>query len=307
VTAPGISIVVPCFNGGAFLDRLMASLAGQTYRAFELIIVDDGSTDPFTREKLAAAEGVVIRQDNRGLAAARNAGFRAARAPLVLPLDCDDTLEPTFLAETRSALASASAETGFVFCDQRLTGTLEGALERRCNGFEQLFLNQLPYCMLMRKAAWEAVGGYDESMRDGYEDWEFNIRLLRAGIRGDKIAKPLFVYHVSQDGMLMSRSSRLHGRIWRRIRRKHRDLYRLPALVRRWRAARGHPSKVGMPVAAGLLLLDRLLPERWFGWLFHRLLTSAHRRRLARGELRAPDSARGGLLPAGPPSGARDA
>ena len=92
--SPAVSIVVPCFNGGHFLDGLMASLARQTFRDFEIVIVDDGSGDPQTLRKLLALDGqaTVIRQMNRGPAAARNAGIRRAKAELVFALDCDDTI-----------------------------------------------------------------------------------------------------------------------------------------------------------------------------------------------------------------------
>src|SRR5262245_33185117 len=99
MSAPEISVVVPCYNGGRFLDRLLGSLASQTFRSFEIVVVDDGSTDPDTHARLARLGGDVrvVCQSNRGLPGARNTGFRKARAPLVLPLDCDDALEPEFL------------------------------------------------------------------------------------------------------------------------------------------------------------------------------------------------------------------
>src|SRR5579872_5766851 len=102
---PAISVVVPCYNGGRFIDALMASLDAQTFRDFEIILVDDGSTDELTAQKLAEIKDRVriVRQDNRGLPAARNSGIREARADIVFPLDCDDTIEPTFLAETVAA------------------------------------------------------------------------------------------------------------------------------------------------------------------------------------------------------------
>ena len=155
-----------------------------------------------------------------------------------------------------------------------------------------MFLNQLPYCMLIRKSAWQAAGGYDETMRDGSEDWEFNIRLSGAGFRGIELAKPLFVCSVRPDGMLLSRATRMHGTIWRHIRVRHADLYRATALVRLWRATRGLPSKVSAGTAAGLLLAARLLPERWFNTLFFWLLVRARARRIDRGELQA------GVVPA---------
>ncbi len=254
MTVPAVSIVVPCYNGGRFLDGLLASLAAQTFRDFEIIIVDDGSSDNATREKLASIDAAirVIRQENRGLPSARNTGFRLARAAFVLPLDSDDGLEPAFLAEMTTALRAAPPSVGFAFADVRLTGAVD-----------------------------------DETMRDGAEDWEFNIRLVRAGFSGIGIAKPMFVYRVSPEGMLMSRAARMHGTLWHRIREKHRELYRLSTLIALWRAMREHPSSVSPLRAAGLLAAAKLLPGSWFNAIFYRLLAANHARHIATGEWRA--------------------
>jgi glycosyltransferase involved in cell wall biosynthesis len=289
VTAPRVSIIVPCHNGGRFLDGLLASLGAQTFRDFETIIVDNGSTDVATREKLKhlGPEVRVVHQENRFLPGARNRGFLEAQAEFVLPLDCDDVLEPSFLAETVPLLENAASDVGFVFTHARLAGTLAGVLQRHLNRFDQLFLNQLPYCMLVRRSAWQAVGGYDEAMRDGTEDWEFNIRLSRAGFCGIELAEPLFVYSVRPDGMLMSRATRMHGTIWRHIRTRHADLYQVAALVRLWRTTRVTPSKVSAGTAAGLLVAAKVLPEAWFNNLFFWLLVKTRSRRIGRGELQA--------------------
>lgn len=273
---PTASIVVPCYNGGKFLDALVASIRAQTFRDFETIIVDDGSTDAATREKLAAlpADIQIIRQDNAGLSAARNAGFRAARAEIVLPLDCDDTLEPTHLTETVPLLLKAADDIGFVFTYERLVGARSGIAEFYFNPFDQLFVNRLSYCLLMRKSAWQRAGGYDETMRDGYEDWEFNIRLAKCGYRGICVPKPLVNYLVSSSGMLMNKSSRLHGALWRKMRAKHADLYRPGALLHLWRKSRDVPGKISLPVAAALLSMAFVLPESWFSALVHRLRRS---------------------------------
>jgi glycosyltransferase involved in cell wall biosynthesis len=296
VTTPRVSVIVPCHNGGRFLDGLFASLDSQTFRDFETIIVDDGSTEAATREKLAALDPAIriIHQENRYLPGARNRGFHEARGALVLPLDCDDTLEPTYLAETVPILENAPADVGFVFTHVRLADTLAGVLPRHLNRFDQLFLNLLPYCMLIRRSAWQSVGGYDETMRGGMEDWEFNIRLSRSGFRGIELAEPLFVYSVRPDGMLLSRTTRMHGTLWRTIRARHADLYRIAALVRLWRATRAVPSAVSAGTAAGLLLSARLLPETWFNNLFYWLLVRTRARRIVRGELQA-----GGIAGAG--------
>jgi glycosyltransferase involved in cell wall biosynthesis len=270
-------------NSGRFLDDLLASLAAQTFRDFEIIVVDDGSTEPATVDKLDSLDPTihVVRQANGRLPNARNHGFREAHGEFVLPLDSDDMLEPAFLSETIRVLADAPADVGFAFTHVRLTGALDGLLVRHCNRFDQLFLNFLGYCVLVRKSAWEAVGGYDETMLDGMEDWDFNIRLLSAGYRGIGIAKPLMVYRVHADGMLMQHTVKMHGTIWRYIRTKNRDLYRpgalLAALARRKRSGR-----INLMMAVVLLGSTKLLPEPWFNKTFYWLFARKWRRRIAR-------------------------
>lgn len=270
-TVPAVSVVVPCYNGGRFLDQLTACLAQQTFCDFETIIVDDGSTDPATQTKLATLNPAirVIHQENCRMSAARNTGISEARADHVMVLDCDDLLEPTYLEETLSVLQSAPPEVGFVFTHERLTGARQGIEKKYFNAFDELFKNVLGYSMLIRKAAWREVGGYDESMRDGYEDWEFNIRLIRAGYKGIEIPKPLFIYNVSTQGMMMGHSSRLHGELWRRIRNKHSDLYSFSNLVRLFFETRGARTEISPLRVIASLILTGVLPDSWYSAIMH--------------------------------------
>jgi glycosyltransferase involved in cell wall biosynthesis len=283
---PAVSVIVPCHNGGRFLDGLVANLREQTLQDFEIVIVNNGSTEPETLYVLKRLESLVrvVHQENRYLPGARNRGFKEARADIVLPLDCDDRLEPTFLAETLAALRRAPADVGFVFTHMRLTGSVEGILHTHCNRFDQLFLNHMAYCLLTRKSAWEKIGGYDETMRDGTEDWEFNIRLIKAGYGWVEVQKPLFIYAVRADGMLLSKSARMHATIWKRIRDRNPELYRLPALVKTWRDNR--PSWFSTLRGTALLTLAAILPEAWCNRLFFHLNMFMRRRRIAQGELR---------------------
>lgn len=280
MSEPTISVVIPCFNGGADLPETLASLEAQTIQDFEIILVDDGSTDAPTLAVLAALPKHirVIRQDNLGLPAARNRGMRQARGRYLLPLDCDDMLEPTFLAETLGAL-SAHPQIAFAFAQMRLTGELRGTTRKAYNPFVQLFLNQLPYCLLLRKEAWERLGGYDESLRSGYEDWEFNIRLSQAGLHGVAVEAPLFIYRVRAGGMLNSLSRQRHAQLWRTIQKKHPALYRLTALLKLKARWSGVPAPYPSPLLLGLLALHRLLPSNWFNALYARLLTFSAARR----------------------------
>ncbi len=268
-----VSVVIPCYNGGALLPRALASVDGQSFRDFEIIVVDDGSDDRETLEVLAGLGSAVrlVRQENRGLAAARNAGMAAARGTYVLPLDCDDELDPSFMEKMVRTLQSRP-DAAFAFSHLRLTGDKSGVLRKDYNLFTQRFLNQLPYCFLLRREAWLEAGGYDETMRLGYEDWEFNIRLGGRGCIGVVVPEPLFRYRVSGGGMLQSLSNRLHGQLWRDIRRRNPDLYGARALFAAWRRWRKAPMAYPAWALVGLLMAHGLLPDSIFNRLFTLLL-----------------------------------
>lgn len=270
---PAVSVIVPCYNGARFLDSLMASLAAQTFRDFEIVIVDDGSDDAETTRKLASLtdRARVIRQDNRGPAAARNTAIAAARADIVAMVDCDDTVDPRFLAETVPLLAAAPSDIGIVIAHARLTGAQSGVSRRYFNRFDLLFTNTLSVALVVRKRCCLAVGGYDESMREGYEDWDFSLRLVEAGFRAIEVPKPLYIYYIP-DKTWFSRSSsvngnRLHAKLWRTIRHKHADSYRLTAMLRLWMTSRDGTGAIPLWKGFAAYLLAHLLPDRWFSWL----------------------------------------
>ena len=288
ISTPAISVVLPCYNAHAFLERALESLRAQTFQDFETIIVDDGSTDLQTIEMLDALPDEIrmIRQENRGLAGARNRGFSEAQAKLILPLDCDDWLAPEFLAVAYKAVTQAPAPS-FAFADLALEGEADGILRKPFNLFEQLFFNQLPYCMLMPRAAWEAIGGYDEEMRLGYEDWEFNIRLGLSGFNGIALGKPYFHYWVSSGGMLASISRARHISLWRHIRSKHAATYRPFRLWQLWREWRCNPSV--RPLFPYLIwdMAYRLLPDSVLLGIFRMLRPFSHSARATRRATRA--------------------
>ena len=124
----------------------------------------------------------MIRQDNPGPGAARNTGIARARAPIVLALDCDDTLDPTYLEETVALMQSSPADVGFMFTHERMTGLRDGTEPRYFKLFDQLFINRVPSCVVLRKKL-ERRRRSRPAMREGYEDWESTIALAAAGYR----------------------------------------------------------------------------------------------------------------------------
>jgi glycosyltransferase involved in cell wall biosynthesis len=277
ITDPAISVVLPCYNAHAYLARALDSLRTQTFQDFEIVIIDDGSSDPQTIAMLDALPDDIrmIRQENRGLAGARNRGFTEAHAELILPLDCDDWLAPEFLETAFKAISKAPGQS-FAFADLMLEGEADGVLRKPFNLFEQLFFNQLPYCMLMPRSAWESIGGYDEAMRLGYEDWEFNIRLGLNGYTGIPLEEPYFHYWVSSGGMLASISRARHISLWRYIRTKHAEAYRPARLWARWRQWRRNPSV--RPLFAYLIwdFAYRILPDPVLLGIFQMLRPFSH-------------------------------
>ena len=276
-TAPKISVILPCYNSHLYLQETLDSLHAQTFTDFEIVLVDDGSNDPDTIAYLdALPESIrMIRQINMGLPAARNTAFRHTRGTYVLPLDCDDWLEPNYL-QCAYNIIRQSSDHAVVFSHLNVFGDVSGVLLKNYNFFEQLFLNQLPYCLLMPKSAWHALGGYDESMRQGYEDWEFNIRLGRHGYYGVPMDTPLFHYRVSQSGMLKSISRDKHGRLWRSIQKKNPKAYSFVRLIKTWWLWRDKPSTYPLPLYFGWILLHKFLPNALFAKLFQNLLPFSH-------------------------------
>src|SRR5215217_1494790 len=89
---PLISVIIPCYNQAKYLGEAIESVLGQTYRNFEIIVVDDGSTDDTVEVAGSYGEVECVEQENRGLAEARNAGVRASKGEYLVFLDADDRL-----------------------------------------------------------------------------------------------------------------------------------------------------------------------------------------------------------------------
>ncbi|MBV6403636.1 MAG: glycosyltransferase [Flavobacteriales bacterium] len=197
--APGIAVVIPCYNDGAFLREALHSVHASTTAPAELVVVDDGSDDPATRAVLDAvhAEGVpVVRQEHRGLPAARNTGWRATKAPFVLFLDADNRVAPHLVARLGEALMQGP-EADVLFTDLRTFGDREGVVHQQVPALAELLAgNRIDACAALRRALLERLGGYDEALVDGYEDWELWVRATAAGARFVHIPEPLFDYRV---------------------------------------------------------------------------------------------------------------
>src|SRR5262249_6523199 len=157
--------VIPVYNSGAYLTDALASVAAQTFRDYEVVLVDDGSTDPETIRLCDAAArepGVrLIRTANRGPSHARNTGIAATAAPYVLPLDTADWLAPAFLARTVAVL-DAEPSVDVVHTWVALVGRHHGVWETGPFALPDMLSRcTIHVTSLYRRRVWELAGGYD--------------------------------------------------------------------------------------------------------------------------------------------------
>ena len=225
-----ISIVVPCFNSGKTLERTIESIKNQTWLEKEIILVNDGSNDKNTLEVLKDYKNdsliKVVDQKNKGLSSARNTGVIHARGNYLFFLDSDDWINSNALEEFFIFLQN-NKSSSYVFSDSILEGNNKGIRKKVFNLFEQMFINQIPYSIFIPKKIFIDNGFYDENMLLGYEDWEFNVRLAANKYYGKRLSKPVFHYYVSNSGMLISKSIKNHIDIWKYIKYKNREFYKI--------------------------------------------------------------------------------
>ncbi len=227
---PRVSVIIPVHDAGRWLAQALASVAAQTYRDREVVIVDDGSTDAATLALLDAAAkrpGVTVhRTPNRGPAAARNLAVERARGELIVPLDADDRLAPAFLERTVAAL-DAAPPVDVCYTWIGLVGEHVGTW--RTGGFtvpELLARCTVHVTALYRRRVWEAVGGYDPVFAESWEDWDFWLGAAARGFTARCVPEVLAFYR--RTGGSRERKARepaTSRSLMRRLVAKHRALY----------------------------------------------------------------------------------
>jgi hypothetical protein len=196
-----VSIIIPAYNQGHYLGEAIQSALSQTYQDFEVLVIDDGSTDNTAEIARSFSDPRIqyIYQDNRGLSGARNTGVRHARGEYITYLDSDDQFLPEklelliaeFEADPRLGLVAGQA----IPIDElgRRVGRIFSTPLVADPG--QLLLgNPLHVGSVLIRHEWQAKTGYfDEGLRS-YEDWDMWLRMLRLGCRMGWIDQPVSLY-----------------------------------------------------------------------------------------------------------------
>lgn len=162
-----VSIIIPVWGSyHEFLDECLASVMEQTYKNFEVIIVDT-ETD---------------------LPTARNVGIKKAKGEWILILDVDNKLTPEYLQKTVGKGDIVATHLQFFGDSNGKFTPGEPTLEAFQSG------NQIDANALFKKSVWDTIGGYDENMKDGWEDYDFWYRCMKAGYKITVIPEPIMLY-----------------------------------------------------------------------------------------------------------------
>lgn len=226
-----VSVVIPHYNLGAYLGAAVDSALESDWQDLEVIIVDDGSDDPHSRQVLEELEARgerkirVVRQANRGLATARNIGVTAATGECILLLDADDAVAPEFISRAMRILRS--------FDNVHIVYSWEQYMEASrdiypCWNFEFPYLlghNMTCPISVLYRQSYIRCGGSDPAMAYNFEDYELWIRMVAAGCGGVAIPEPLSYYRIRENSMWQESPRSQHLHLQELIARKHAGLF----------------------------------------------------------------------------------
>lgn len=223
-----LSVVIPCYNLGETLVEAVASVERTAPERCELIVVNDGSSQPRTLEVLEVLRKGgyhVVDQPNAGLASARNRGIREARGRYVLPLDADNRLAPGYIPSAIHVLDN-QPEVGVCYGDWLEFGSRNG--RKPVPEFDLpnlLWSNYIDACAVYRREIWEACGGYDAAA-PAWEDWDFWISTAERGWRFHRLQDVAFEYRVRPNSMLRNAEREgLRRTVRGHIYRKHHQIF----------------------------------------------------------------------------------
>lgn len=270
-SAPRVSVIIPLYNLRAYVNEAIGSVLAQTLprEAVEIVVVDDGSTDGGDEVvRRHVPSGVRhLRQENRGLSAARNSGIGVARGTFLLFLDADDRIRPGMLA-AQLAVFDARPHLHAVYTGVQCVDPAGTPLPQ--HGWECLEGDLLPrfvlqnltpvHAVLVRRDVVVAAGGFDEALRSA-EDWDLWLRISRQGARWACVDQPLAEYRIRLDAMHQD-----PARMAENLRRVLDKLFDDPTLPDSIRALAPRAYQNLELTAAGDFLRagDRAAGARWF-------------------------------------------
>jgi len=242
---PLVSVIIPCYNHGAYLEAAINSIPVVEYPLIEVIVVNDGSKDANTisvLEKVSNSGVKVIHQENSGLANARNTGIRNSLGKYILPLDSDNELLLPYFS-VGVAMMEQNENIDVIYGDPIFFGSENGLRKVADFNLQSLITgNFIDACALIRKESLLKVGAYDEKMPFmGIEDWDLWLNLAFNGFKFHHISEPSFKYRVLANSMIKKDTAPNYHKLRKYLQRKYSQYINYDApiaeLVKRFKAS----------------------------------------------------------------------
>lgn len=223
-----VSVIIPCYNQGEFLEECLTSVFNSTYQSIEVIVVNDGSTDNTSTiiESLKLVFKInVIHQTNKGLAETRNVGIKHSKGRFILPLDADDRIGETYIENAVKVLLE-NESIGIVYCQAELFEEKTGLWRLPDYTFEKMLTQNLIFnCALFRRKDYDNTTGYNSNMKEGWEDWDFWLSLLELNLKVFRLDEIGFYYRIRKNSMVRSLNAEKNKGLREHIYKNHINLY----------------------------------------------------------------------------------
>lgn len=223
-----VSIIVPCYKQAHLLPETLDSVLKQTYRNWECVIVNDGSSDNTSEVAnqyiMKDKRFVLLEQENQGLAMARNNGIKKSQGQYILPLDSDDLIEPSYI-EKAIDYFEKNPNTKLVYCKADRFDQKREFWNLPDYKYELEIWQNVIFCSAVyRRSDYDKTIGYNPNMKGGFEDWDFWLSFLKKEDVVYRIPEILFHYRFQKKSML-SNASKNKDHLYAQIYFNHKEVY----------------------------------------------------------------------------------
>lgn len=217
------SVIIPSYNHSKYLPDAIDSVLKQSFEDFEVIVVDDGSTDN-SLEIAKSFPVKIISQVNKGLASARNTGIMNAQGEYIFPLDADDMMTKNCLRNVDKLISETKADiiAPSFMTFGKVVGNVILSQDPKIEDFKQA--NRIGYFSAIRKSKLLEVGGYSPRMIWGYEDYHLWFNLLSRGAKLVTTEDTLILYRVKDESMITT-AQQHHEELMNQIKKDFPKIY----------------------------------------------------------------------------------
>lgn len=227
---PKVSIIIPCYNQGKYVAEAINSALRQTFKDIEIVCVNDGSTDNSV-EIIKSFENkyknliFLNNEENRGVIYSRNFAIKNCNGTYILPLDADDIIEPTYVEKAVKILDN-NPNIGIVYCKAKIFGNYDKYWNLKpFNKSDILYENCIFCSAFFRKSDFIKIGGYNNNMKYGYEDYDLWLSFIEQGLEVFQINEILFSYRQYDETSRTTISLKNKKEIWNNLIKNHINLY----------------------------------------------------------------------------------